>query len=182
MNVTYIPGSNHTVDLAGTTQFGTPGLNLGGTVLEDVLRPFPPTLFHSEAITGTLQDRVVRMGDGTLAFYTRIKEFSGSQGITEMTFNWLVTSPPPTINFDFRTDGLGVIGPSRVSYENSGQIRWTFNPVVTPTALSRFMFMIVPGVTRYLRPGVAGDNRVGIRGGDYWATSPAIFCFAPDLS
>lgn len=180
MNVTY----RSSVDLSGTAQFGTPGLNLGGMVLEDVLRPFPPTLFHSEAITGTLQDRVVRMGDNTLAFYTRIKEFSGSQGITEVDFDWLVTRPPATINLDFRTDGLGVTGPRRVSYETGGLIRWTFNPPITPTELSRFIFMIVPGVTEYARPRTtppAAGNRVTVRGGDYWATSPAILCFAPVL-
>ncbi len=179
MNVTY----NSSVDLSGTTQFGTPGLNLGGMVLEDVLRPFTAP-FRSEAITGTLQDRVVRMGDNTLAFYTRIKEFSGSQGITEVTFNWLATTPPATINLDFRTDGLGIIGPQRVAYENSGQIRWTFNPPITPTALGRFMFMIVPGVTEYARPSPtppAAGNRVIVRGGDYWATPEAILCFAPVL-
>jgi len=153
-------------------------------VLEDQLRPFPPISYAPEVITGVLQDRVVRMADNTLAFYIRIKEFSGTRSITEVSFNWLTTTPPATLNLDYRTDGLGVIGPRRVNYENSGLIRWTFNPYVTPSALSRFMFMIVPGVTEYARPSSTppyAANRVEVRGGDYWATSPAIPCFAPVL-
>ena len=180
MNVRY----NTSVELSGTTQFGTPGLNLGGVVLEDELRPFPP-ISYPDPIRGVLQDRVVRMGDNTLAFYVRIKEFSGTtRGITEMSFNWFPAPPPPVVNLDYRTDGLGAVGPRRVSYENDGLIRWTFNPHVTPAALSRFIFMIVPGVTEYARPSLTppyAGNRVEVRGGDYWATAPAILCFAPVL-
>lgn len=97
-----------------------------------------------------------------------------------MFVTWLTTAARPTLNLDFRIDGLGTVGPSRVTYENSCAVRWTFNPPITPTALGRFMFMIVPGVTRYVRPGASGNSMVGISNEPYWATSPAIACFGPD--
>ena len=176
MNIPYVMSVGSSVNLSGTTQFGTPGLDLGGTVLEDELTRFSAAS-SSGPVTGTLQDRVVRMGDGTLAFYTRISAFSGVRGITEILFDPVASWWPATLNVDFRTDGLGVVGPQRVNYESSGFVRWIFDTPITPGALSRFMFLIVPRVTRYGR-----RNRVTVRGGPYWANSRALDCFAPEFA
>lgn len=137
------------VIVAGTTAAARP--ELAGTVIEDRLVPFRST---SPSVTGTLQERIVRSSvDRTLAFYYRITELSGGEigyGISLRFWPQL-----GAIDVDYRVDGLGVIGPQKVSC-GPEPIQFVFNSPrpqpITPSALSRFMFVKIfpptePGVT-----------------------------------
>ncbi len=92
------------VALAGTSAVERP--ELAGTVMEDELLPFA-----DRGTTGVLQSRVVQTGAGGLDFYFRIRDFRGAP---VFRVGWNLFGPIET-DIDFRTDGLGEIGPSRVS-------------------------------------------------------------------
>jgi hypothetical protein len=125
-------------------------------VLEDQIRPFA-----NGSVSGTLQDRVVRSSrDGSLAFYYRIRELSGGNINQAIVLgDWFVAGHVPSaVDADFRLDGLGEVGPYQMNFDGSN-LFFEFNgsnpppPEVTPAALSRFMFIIPPGVTEYQTGG-----------------------------
>jgi hypothetical protein len=145
--------------LLGTTAQASPAL--AGTVLEDRLIPFrsgggaPGPL-----VNGTFQERIVRSSvDGTLAFYYRITELRG--GEIDQQFRVELGPLPtsrPTVDVEFRTDGLGVVGPQGVLFDGQA-ISFIFNASapgrtvpVTETALSRFMFFKLTSAATAGRP------------------------------
>jgi hypothetical protein len=143
------------VRVTGTTAQARP--ELGGVVLEDEIRPFT-----NGTVSGTLQDRVVRSSrDGSLAFYYRIRELMGGNINQAIVLgNWFVGGHiPSAVDADFRLDGLGAVGPFQMYFDGSNLLfqfsGWNPQPPpITQTALSRFMFIIVPGVTEYQTGGM----------------------------
>ena len=105
------------VNLTGTTFEARP--ELGGVVLQDVIRPFSVDHGGGNFTTGTIRDRVVRETDsGTLDFYYRISNDVSSAGsvdfVTRNSFAGFGT------DVDFRTDGPGTIGPDQASRNAAG--------------------------------------------------------------
>ena len=150
--------------LRGTTLAARP--ELAGMVVQDRLRPFD----YFGTITGVLQERIVRSNvDDTLAFYYRIKELSaGSVRAFIAIRSW--PAALTAVDMDYRIDGLGEVGPNGASGDTPPGgvaptvMRFRFDaivpaPAVTPTALSRFMFIkMIPGpgypvVTEYEERG-----------------------------
>jgi hypothetical protein len=163
-------GRVETVDVRGTTHAADP--TLGGTVLVDELRAFSGTS-PSGPVSGRMQDRVVRQADGKLAFYYRIYELRGDN-IDYIAVTQFTQAGYPNLDVDFRTDGLGVIGPYRVSTDGAN-IKFEFAATrpISPSELSRFM---------YIRPATGATNyqsgAVVILGTQRWATTFG-GCFRP---
>ncbi|HEY0408154.1 MAG TPA: hypothetical protein VGC89_20620 [Pyrinomonadaceae bacterium] len=152
MNFPLISGGR--VRVTGTTAQARP--ELGGVVLEDQIRAFA-----NGSVSGTLQDRVVRSSrDGSLAFYYRIRELRGGNINQAIVLgDWFLGGHVPSaVDADFRLDGLGEVGPFQMNFDGSNML-FEFSgwnpppPPITPTALSRFMFIIAPGVTEYQTGG-----------------------------
>lgn len=153
------------VRLTGTTAHAR--TELGGVVLEDRIRPFTASASLGP-VSGTLQDRVVRSTrDGTLAFYYRIGELRGGNLDQALVLNYgfIYGHVPSALDVDFRLDGLGEVGPY-AAFWNGSSLYFEFSgvpgiPPVTPTALSRFMFVLVPRVTEYQTGGIATISAMG---------------------
>lgn len=106
-----------TVALPGTTAAADP--YLAGVVLEDELIQFSLAVSpqSQDLITGTVQQRVVReTGTGTLDFYWRITSVdSGSLGFLRV-WNFITD----TYDANFRTDGVGDVGPTSLTHFTAG--------------------------------------------------------------
>ena len=113
--------------LGGTTSAARP--ELAGTVLADVLQPFS---FGALNISGTVQNRVVREDvSGTLDFYWRVIIDPASTGGGISAFRLIDFGYPHLTDADFRTDGLGSIGPATARL---------FNPASHPEGAINFLF------------------------------------------
>ena len=149
--------------LSGTTAAARP--ELGGLVLADTLRPFSIDLGGGLSITGTLQDRVQRSTiDGTLDFYFRIMNDAASHGpiILAGRSNFGAW----TTDVDWRSDGLGVDGPS-FGFRNPGgtEVQFGFFPAfVDPGEDSRFFF-IKTDATLFSASGSAYLTGLSLTGG-----------------
>jgi hypothetical protein len=98
--------SGQDVALGGTTLVADPTLR--GVVEGDQLINFR----HSESGTsGVLQSRVVRVESGTLDFYFRVRSLTG---LPLFRVGWNMFGVLST-DIDWRPDGLGDVGPVRVS-------------------------------------------------------------------
>jgi hypothetical protein len=174
------------IRLSGTTQFSDPGEpNLGGLVVADALRIFTGARSGTTTmITGVLQDRVVRMSDGHLAFYIRISALGASGAPLEggiggggypgyirlRNWPWLA-APNASADTDYRLDGLGVVGPTSVTWETSLEFTFHFEHAISPVALSRFMFVVPPGAVGFAG-GTGGTQRTQIvLGDDRWSAT-----------
>jgi hypothetical protein len=105
------------VNLTGVTSAARP--ELAGVVLQDTIRPFSVDLGGGNFTTGMILDRVVReTGSGTLDFYYRVFNDVSSSGsldfVTRNSFTGFGT------DVEFRTDGLGTIGPDQASRNAAG--------------------------------------------------------------
>ena len=130
------------VSLVGTTNAARP--ELAGTVLIDRVRPFSMTTTSGTIISGTFQDRVVkRTSTGKLEFSFRIKNDAASVG-NIVVVNRQNYGAYPTVDVDYRTDGLGTIGALAASHGGgaSARIKFDFfNAPITPGGESRFHFI-----------------------------------------
>ena len=130
------------VSLSGTTVAARP--ELAGTVLIDRVRPFSMTTSSGAIISGTFQDRVVkRTSTGKLEFSFRIKNDAASVG-NIVVVNRQSYGAYPTVDVDYRTDGLGTIGALAASHGGgaSARIKFDFfNAPITPGGESRFHFI-----------------------------------------
>ena len=162
------------VSLSGTTAHAAP--YLAGTVIEDRLRPFAMT--GPRAVSGTLQDRVVRQNDGRLCFVYRIyalrTERPDTNGLdTEIGVRY--PRFPAEIEVEYRTDGLGQVAPYGAVYSGSALgFQFGAGAIVTPTALSRFMYVLptMPPVTAYSTGGTV------ILASSHWNVT-IVDCFQP---
>ncbi len=153
--VSLLPGGN--VNLTGTTVAARP--ELAGTVLVDNLVPF--TLGD---LSGNMQVRIVQETVAqTLDFYFNIRDLIGpAQGTGESV---LATFHPGfagwTTDVDFRTDGLGEVGPDSASRTADGShvaFHFTSDPVglddIAPgDPVVSFFYFIKTTATAYA-PGV----------------------------
>jgi hypothetical protein len=105
------------VNLIGTTSAVRP--ELVGVVLQDTIRPFSVDHGGGNFTTGMIQDRVVReTASGTLDFYYKISNDVSSAGSVDfVTRNSFIGFGA---DVDFRTDGVGTIGPDQASRNAAG--------------------------------------------------------------
>ena len=173
--VSLTPGD--TVTLGGTTSLLR--AELAGTVLVDTIRPFSVDLGLSVpgagVISGTVQDRVVREdGTGTLDFYYRVFNSDSSSGLviraSRTSFGSLTT------DVDFRTDGLGSVGPTPAFRTADGQeIQFNFSQFAgvgnsLPAATTSRFFFVHTDATSFDEKGTlfldvtshAGEVPIGV--------------------
>lgn len=129
-----------TTPLLGTTVAENP--QLAGVVLADELIPF---FFSTDLgiVSGTVQQRVVRSSvDNTIDFYWRVSNDSSSDDvITSFRIGQFVS---PEYDANWRTDGLGDIGPDsahRFSGTQDSYVNFLFSGNHLGAGLSsKFMF------------------------------------------
>ncbi|MBY0421186.1 MAG: VPLPA-CTERM sorting domain-containing protein [Parvularculaceae bacterium] len=153
--VVVTPGS--VVALSGTTSALNPAL--AGVVQNDNLIPFSiQNGSGTTIVSGDVQNRVVVSGTlGTLIFAPTIRNLVFPVGSTGTAITGLRVSPygGGSLDIDFRTDGLGSVGPANVSRGASGdQLTFRYDPAITATAGSLFV-SILSAATNYSLNGVA---------------------------
>ncbi|MFN8193777.1 MAG: hypothetical protein U0R80_05760 [Nocardioidaceae bacterium] len=144
--------SGATVALHGTTVADEPGL--AGVVELDELEPFSDA---AAAVEGRVQLSAVRAGDDSVVVTLRVTEISGG---TLDRVDWSMPGPVTETDVDFHLDGLGDVGPSRVSRVDGADdhggalltLGFVFDPPVTPEASSRFVH-VVTGARDFHRAG-----------------------------
>jgi PEP-CTERM motif len=156
--------------LPGTTVAAEP--QLAGSVLVDELIPFS---FASDAglISGTVQQRVVRSSvDNTIDFYWRVLNDAESAAIGSFRVGNFVS---PEINANYRTDGLGVLGPdSGHLFANGTDFNFLFSHGLAGGQGSNFFFFDTTA-TNYAKTALfdlTGTGAVGISG-PFAAYAPA---------
>jgi len=85
--------------------------NVPGLVEADPLRPFTIDFGGGVSISGQVQDRVVKLNDGTLAFATYIRNITGSAGSRIIGFG-RSSFPDPTLEVTWDPTSLGAATPS----------------------------------------------------------------------
>jgi hypothetical protein len=111
--VVVAPGTVH--PLSGTTSAANP--NLAGVVQSDPLVPFEIVDDAGAVLVrGNLQDRVVRSNaTGTLVFAPRLRDLEAPSGPAEVIVLRVTGHDGVSTDVEYRTDGLGDIGPGSVS-------------------------------------------------------------------
>jgi len=130
-----------TTPLSGTTVAAKPQLE--GTVLEDDTVPFSFAAFGG-TVSGSVQSRVVRSDvNGTLAFYWRV--FNDANSAAAITSFRIGNFYVPVYDADFRTDGLGDVGPNAALRFATPDVNFLFGGAagggLGPGASSLFMFL-----------------------------------------
>ena len=103
------------VDLFGTTAAAQP--HLAGTVLEDEVRGFVLTRTDSTGSMtvvgeGKLQLSVVQTSSDALHFHYRFRDLRLAPGASIRSLSIFGFGSIDTLEVDFRTDGLGEVGPA----------------------------------------------------------------------
>jgi hypothetical protein len=129
--------------LGGITAASDPAL--AGPIIYDVMQPFN----FGPSVTGDVQVRVVReTGTGTLDFYWRVIDDANSGGdITALRVAGFGTTP---LAADFRTDGLGTVGPDiarAFGGASTGDVNFLFDTPVRPGESSNFFFLSTPATS-----------------------------------
>lgn len=133
--------------LPGTTSAAEP--QLAGVVLEDDLQTFQ-IVNSTGTLSGTVQNRVIRSAtDGTIDFSWRIRDlsFDGSPAAAAFEVTALrIGGFGSTLfgaNGNFRTDGLGDIGPdiARVFANPGGFVNFVFSAGLADNQESLFFFI-----------------------------------------
>ena len=132
--VIVLPGDNN-VPLSGTTLAANP--DLAGVVLVDALRPFSiQDNSGTTILTGNVQDSVMRSNNtGELIFTPRLRNL-----VKPMDQAWIVGLQTTgytgfATDIDFRTDGIGDVGPNSASRDITGNelfFRYDPNIIVPP--------------------------------------------------
>jgi hypothetical protein len=147
--------------LFGTTVAARP--ELACVVIRDAVSPFEVRDANGNVVLkGTIQDRVVKENaTGTLDFYFRIKNDPGSTAqITRVDRrNYAAFAT----DVDYRTDGLGEIGPTRAWRSNDGSaVYFDFsNAPILPGQSSRFVFIRTPARNYNLGGFTVLNGRLG---------------------
>jgi hypothetical protein len=137
--VTLTPGSF--TSLTGTTVAVEP--QLAGTVIKDDIQPFSFAAY-SGIVSGNVQVRIVRSDiDNTLDFYWRVFNDANSAGsIADLRLGSFIS---PEYNANYRTDGLGDVGPDRawlfVNPPYNGYVNFNFSNGLAPGQSSFFFFL-----------------------------------------
>ena len=127
------PGGN--AMLSGTTSAANP--NLAGTVINDNLLPFQiQDSQGSTILTGNVQDRVVRSNNtGELIFAPRLRDLNNPTGDAWIFGLRLEGYGGFSTDIEFRTDGLGDVGPNTVtrSAGSVDQLFFSYDPnIIAP--------------------------------------------------
>lgn len=171
-----------TVGLPGTTVAAHP--ELAGLVLEDVDQPFSFIDSTGHTLSGVVQNRVVRSSvDGTLDFYWRIKDTSGSSASGDpgaITAFRVAGFGNLALDADWRIDGLGTVHPNQAHrFPNPSFINFLFNePALVPTNDSVFFFLDTQA-TNYAKVGIYDFTGTG---GNGISASFATFAPVPEPS
>ena len=127
------PGES--ISTNGTTFAACP--EVGGTILRDQLIPFevrgndPNTVL----LTGRLHDRVIRNSEGNIVFSSRVRDLVNPNGVAWISRINYHGFQGLTLGVNYRTDGLGQIGP-RLMLRSSDGDRLTANhgaDLIVPT-------------------------------------------------
>jgi hypothetical protein len=127
--------------LPGTTVAGEP--QLAGTVIKDDVQPFSFAAY-SGIVSGTVQVRIVRSDiDNTLDFYWRVfNDLNSAGSIGDLRLAFFVS---PEYKGNYRTDGLGDVGPDRawlfLNPPYNGYINFIFSDGLLPGQSSLFFFL-----------------------------------------
>lgn len=138
----------------GTTVLDRP--ELAGLILEDLITPFTIT-GAGETLSGSIQNRVIRSDlDGTIDFSWRILPDSGTGDISAFRVDGFAGF---ALDADYRTDGLGDIGPNIARYfgDGSGAVNFLFDTEVgrLPTGgiTESYFFFLDTDATAYALTG-----------------------------
>ena len=145
------------VDLPGTA-------GPGGTVIEDDVVGFAFSAYGG-TVSGSVQNRVIRQGDGTLAFAWRVFNDANSAGVIQdfRLGNFLL----PVYDSDWSNTGLGDLGPRRafLFLGNGGFVNYNFaDPTGAPglgAGLSSKFIFILTDATAYDRSALYDLSNVG---------------------
>lgn len=124
--------------LNGTTVAANP--NLAGIVEKDDLVPFYFSAYGG-TVSGQVQVRVVKSIDSTYDFYWRVFNDANSAGkIADLRIANFFTS---SYNADYRTDGLGDIGPDQAYLFGAfdGYVNFNFSDGLVAGESSKFFFL-----------------------------------------
>ena len=166
------------VPLSGTTALLRP--ELAGLIIADTLVPVSFGDGSGGTISLVVQTRVVREDDaGTLDFYYWIRDFNANSSLP-ITALRLSGFDGQTTDVDFRTDGLGTVGPVdalRFSGVDEGKLNFRFlsaagGPVLDPGEESRLMFVKTEATTFGLAPADLTTTVSGV-------ISPSFSVYAP---
>ena len=123
-----LPPGSVSVPLPGTTSIAEP--DVAGPIIADQLISFVglDNATGGIAITGTLQDRVVRETlTGNLDFYGHITITDFGNNVGAIDSIGMGNFAGFTVNANFRTDGVGVQGPNAASRSSDGsEVAWYF--------------------------------------------------------
>lgn len=173
---------NSTVALPGTTVAVEP--QLAGTVLEDVDQSFSFVDTTGHTLSGVVQNRVVRSSvDGTLDFYWRIKDTSGTSASGDpgaITSFRLGGFGDFELNANWRIDGLGTVNPDQAHrFADPSFVNFLFGGTgLTPTNDSVFFFLDTKA-TAYAKIGSYDFTGTG---GNGISSSYATFAPVPEPS
>jgi hypothetical protein len=174
--ISLLPGD--TVVLSGTTTAARPELE--GTIIEDEFVPVSFSDGQGGTISAVVQTRIVQEDvAGTLDFYYRITSFEET---TDLSITALRLSGFDSLatDVDFRTDGVGDLGPDaaiRFSPPDDQFINFLFgedpaNPTLAPGQESLFMFVKTDATSFTMSSANLTTTENGI-------ISPQFLVFAP---
>lgn len=115
----------------------------GGMVIADTYRPFTLDFGSGITLSGVLQDRVLRMGDGTLSFGSYLRDLSGAAdahitGFLRGDFH----DPTELITYD--PSSLGSVLPSFAARSSNGlsiNVAYSGDPLGTASTGNKFIYI-----------------------------------------
>ncbi|QDV74826.1 PEP-CTERM sorting domain-containing protein [Botrimarina mediterranea] len=172
------------VGLAGTTVAVAP--ELAGTVQDDPLRPFEiRDAGDNLLLSGNFQDRVSRSDDlETLVFSPRLRDTVSTIGAApiEIIAMTITGYGGYTTDVEFRTDGLGDVGPNLASRSADGEglrFQYTTSPIVAPA--ESYFNSILTNATAFAPIGTATIHaRIGSTGPVFSTTLQGINVPVPE--
>ena len=159
------------IALPGTSAAAEPGL--AGVVVNDTLVPFS-VASATAPVSGTVQVRTVRGGDGKLSFYWKINNAAASKG--QVSGLHISGFPKAVYDANWRKDGLGSVAPTKVQGGLSSDFKswlygFAFEAPIKPGESSRFFFLRSNAVA-----AVPSTARISAGGGvsaDFAVLAPA---------
>jgi hypothetical protein len=136
----------------------------GGTAIEDDVVSFSFAAYAG-TVSGSVQNRVVQRGDGTLVFYWRVFNDANSAGpIQDFRLGNFIL---PLYDADWSNTGLGDVGPNDALLFNGsgGFVNFNFNTIgagdgLLPGQSSKFFF-IDSSFTQYARTAAYDLTNIG---------------------
>jgi hypothetical protein len=175
--VTLVVGVN---PLPGTTVAAEP--QLAGTVVVDELQAFS-LAGGAGTLSGTVQNRVVLSVDGTYDFYWRIRDTSFTPGTAGGTFgvgSLRIANFGAALfgaNGNFRTDGLGTLGPDNalVFGDPTGLVNFRFSGAGLAGGDESLFFFLDTNARAFAKTAVYDltDNGLGPITGTFATFAPA---------